>query len=78
MFWTSGVVYPEFQRISSPLCNGFLRFTYGATPTDLLVASMAAEPFLSMYLYTCIQALVGLEPGIECVAQCMRLPNEPC
>ena len=25
--------------------NGFLRFTYGPTPTDLLVASMAANPF---------------------------------
>ena len=26
--------------------NEFLRFTFGATPTDLLVAYMAAEPFL--------------------------------
>ena len=26
-------------------CNGFLRFTSGLTPTDLLTASMAAEPF---------------------------------
>ena len=31
---------------SSPTCNGFLRFTSGATPADLTTASMVAEPFL--------------------------------
>ena len=30
---------------SSSAYNGFLRFTSGAKPADLLVASMAAEPF---------------------------------
>ena len=34
-----------------------LRFTSGATPANLLVASMAAEPFLP---HTC-EALVGLK-----------------
>ena len=29
----------------SPACNRFLRFTYGATPADLLMAIIAAEPF---------------------------------
>ena len=33
-----------------PVHNGFLRFTSGGTPADLLAASMAAEPFLSTYL----------------------------
>ena len=36
-----------------------MRFTSGATPADLLVASMAAEPSLP---HTC-EALVGLETG---------------
>ena len=36
-----------------------LRFTSGATPADLLVASMVAEPSLP---HTC-KALVGLETG---------------
>ena len=35
-----------------PSCNGFLRFTSGATPADLLVVSRAAEPFWSRY-FTC-------------------------
>ena len=29
-----------------------MKFTSGVTPADLLVASMAAEPFSSMYLWT--------------------------
>ena len=33
-------------HVSLPACNEFLRFTFGATPADLLVASMADEPFL--------------------------------
>ena len=36
-----------------------LRFTSGATPVNLLVASMAAEP---SFPHTC-KALVGLETG---------------
>ena len=34
--------------------NGILRFTSGATPAELLVASMAAKPFSSTYLQTSI------------------------
>ena len=41
------------------LCYTSLRFTCGATPADLLAASMAAEPSLP---HTC-EALVGLETG---------------
>ena len=40
-----------------PEHNGFLRFTSGATPADLLAASMAAEPFSYPYLRTILRAL---------------------
>ena len=33
-----------------PWGNGFLRFTSGVTPADLLAAGMAVEPFRSTYL----------------------------
>ena len=46
-------------------CNGFLRFTSGATPADHFMTSMAAEPFWSTYLHTCIQTLVRLKPRIQ-------------
>ena len=42
---------------SSPVHNGFLGFTSGATPADCTKVSMAAEPFQSTYLQTCPQAL---------------------
>ena len=32
----------------------YLRFTSGATPADLLAASMAVKPFSSTYLQACI------------------------
>ena len=34
----------------SPGCNGFLRFTSGATPADFLTASMAAGHILYMHV----------------------------
>ena len=43
--------------------SGFLRFTSGMTPADLLAASMGAKPFPSMYLQIMYpQALVGIKP----------------
>ena len=45
----------------------FLRFTFGTTPADLLVASIAAKPIL-IYILAHIQAMVGLETGMECAA----------
>ena len=39
-FQTSGDVSPGF-----PAYNGFLRCTSGATPANLLMASMAGKPF---------------------------------
>ena len=47
---TSQTIYiTKFATVSE--CNGFLRFTSGVTPTDLLIASMAAESFWSTYMY---------------------------
>ena len=36
----------SFLSASSPACNGFLGFTSGVTPTNILVASTAAKPFV--------------------------------
>ena len=36
----------------SPECNGFLRFTSGATPADLSVANMAVELLCPTYFCT--------------------------
>ena len=55
-FWTSGDILPGFPNFyaSLPACNGFLRFTSGATPADFLVASMKVELFHSMYWHKSI------------------------
>ena len=61
-FWASGDICPGFQNqgrthrlhASFPACNGFLKFTSGATLTDLLFASLAAELFQSTYICTTI------------------------
>ena len=45
----------------STVHSRFLRFTSGATPADLLTASMAAEVFHPL---TCIQALMGLKSRV--------------
>ena len=72
LFWASGEICPGFQsqtgspdlRASSPMCNRILTFTSGATPADLLVASMAAELFRSTYLCTNISGIRVWE--LEC------------
>ena len=43
------------MRALSPACSGFLRFTSGATPADLLAVSIEVEPFRSTYLYASIR-----------------------
>ena len=35
----------EVRAHPSLACNGLLRFTSGATPVDVLIASIAVEPF---------------------------------
>ena len=40
--------------LSSPACNGLLRFTPVVTPADLFVVSMVAKLLQSMYLHTSI------------------------
>ena len=53
MLLISDGIYTEFQshrgflllHALSSLCNRFLTFTSDATPADLFVTSMAAEPF---------------------------------
>ena len=61
MFWTSGDGCPGFQSFGGFPC-GFLRFTSGVTPADLLVFSMVSEKF---HQYTCVQALVELKSTIK-------------
>ena len=53
--------------------NGLHRFTSSGIPSDLLMASIAVEPFLT----TDFQALVGLELWIKCGAQCPLYSSEP-
>ena len=70
LFWTSGDVCHGFQSQGGFLacflvCALFLRFTSDVTPADYIEVSMAAEPFLPMYLQVCPHALVevqGLNP----------------
>ena len=66
LFRTYGDACPGFQCqdgfphlcASFPVHNRFLRFTFDATPADLLTTSMAAGLF---HPYACEQALVWLE-----------------
>ena len=47
LFWTSGDICPGLKVRVDPFLvwNGFLSFISGVTPADLLMASMAVEPF---------------------------------
>ena len=53
-------------------CNRFHRFTFGVTPTQLLMVNIATKPFL-IHILAHIQALVGLEPRMKCMAQVWAL-----
>ena len=76
LFWTFGDICHEFQsqgfqnqggfprfRASLPVFNRYPIFTSGAISADLLVASMAPEPFEAFQSYTCLQALIGSSTG---------------
>ena len=54
--WISRSGWTSCLHALSTVCNGFLRFTSGATPTNLLAASMATKPFWFSYLCTSIGA----------------------
>ena len=59
LFWTSDDVCLGFKNQSRShhlhaSCSRILIFISGVTPTDLLVASVAAEPLWSTYLWTSI------------------------
>ena len=68
LIYTYGYVSPGIQSQSgfpclctlSPTCNGFLGFTCGVTPADLL-----ATKLFSIHILACIQALVRFKSGIE-------------
>ena len=53
------------------LCHLHTMYSSGATPSDLLTASMAAEPF-DPHTCTCIQGYSS-EPWISCAARCTTL-----
>ena len=53
--WVSKPGWVPCLHALSPVCNEFLRFTTGATPADLLVASMAARHIPYMHV-----------PGVGC------------
>ena len=68
LFCTSGDISSGFQsqsgqrlfQLGRGICvTWFMRFTSGATPADLLVASMAAEPFSSTWHFYCLQRSCG-------------------
>ena len=65
------VLFTCIQVNSTHEFSGFLRFTSGATPADLL----AAKLFL-IHILTYIQALMGLESGIECAAAGQRVVRQ--
>ena len=83
LFWISCSICPWFQSQGgfphlcalSPVCNGFLRFTSGATPADLLAISMAVELF-HPHTCTCIQALVGIKSGMKCAAASQNVSRQ--
>ena len=53
-FWVSKPGWLPSHACFIACVNRIFRFTSGVTPADLLAASMAAEPFSSMYLQTSI------------------------
>ena len=62
---------------ASPACNAFLRFTFGATPADLLAAGKAAElctcmPSIPKTIYT--NAVVALNKMCTNFDRCRAVP----
>ena len=55
-----------------------IAFTLGVTPADLLIAIMITKIFEPHSCAPFVQSLKGLEPGMECAAQCALQPSESC
>ena len=82
MFWTSGDVCPGFQSQGGSLTWVLHHMHATDSPADLLVASMAAEPYWSMYFHI-YKYWWGLSPEsrVHCLAACDKtdaLPIELC
>ena len=52
------------------ICNKFLRFTSSATPVDFLAVTMAAQPYLSIYLCTGICGAWVQDQAYHCLTAC--------
>ena len=81
LFCTSGDICPGFQshyrfpclNSWSAVYNGFLRFTSGVTPADLLMTSMVVEPFQSIYLHTSIGGSPIQDQACHCLTACNKV-----
>ena len=81
--WVSKPEWIPHLHALLPACNEFLRFTSGVTPTDCIEVSMATKPFWSMYLQTCLQALVEVWgsnpwPSVPQAWRCRPLGHSGC
>ena len=65
---------------STPACNGFLRFTYGVTPADVLAANMVVELLfdpLTLHTYFLAMWWNSSVPSNVPHSVTDGLPNEP-
>ena len=86
LFWTSGDVCPGFQsqvgspclHASLPKCTRILRFTSGATPAEVLAASMACQVGLISYKKTeALHTNRNLFTVLQGQVQCSVLKDHP-
>ena len=73
LFWTSGDVCPGFQsqggfphlRASSPVHNGFLRFTPGVTPAFSTNSGVHCISVYTAWLARLLSHTLGFEPAMQ-------------
>ena len=73
--WVSKPWWIHHLCALSPACNGFLRFTSGATPAHLLAISMAAKLFSSTQLRTSIGGGLRRDQDLSCCC-CLTVWNQ--
>ena len=83
LLWVSKPEWTALIMLDGGTCvTHSLSFTSGATPSDLLVASMAAKPFSSMYLWAGIGRAQNWDLSCHChLTVCDQpdaLPTELC